>query len=594
MSAKKVKEAAKIFTSNEQFIQKKVSSTLTKISDIVGKTLGPAGRVIGIEGDYYGLPNKMTKDGVTVFNSLSAEDPFEQLIIEQTRSAAGRTASEAGDGTTTATILSASLTNNLLKFCNDNKTTSPQKVVRVLNKLLRSHILPEVERASIKVGYEHENMDLLLQVAKISANGDDEMAEAVIKAFETVGFGENSHVTIQETSGQGGYEIDLIEGFPIQMGYEETVGKFHTAFINDQGNLRCALDKPIFILFDGIVSDLVALAPIFDELGGLFQTGESDTKNIVLAAHGFGEAVLHNLAANFSLPNTINVVPLLTPMTAVINSRLNFLYDLSAFTGAKVFGLTNNIRDWKNEDFGRGMEKFEFYRFRATVVGKPDEMDIETRADVLRKQLEAPESIQAKLDMEERLGKLTTGIAKLTIYAGSSGELKEKHDRCEDAVCAVRATITDGALPGGCRVLVNVAMLLQSAELSEQDAKIAKSIIVPSLLAPISKLLDNAGYALEEQQGILAKIFTDQTVVYDVENQVFGTARELGVFDAAKAVKEALKNSFSIASTMGVLGGMICFPRDSAQEWEHSRKDSEWRDAMENPTQYADEVNDRI
>jgi chaperonin GroEL len=565
---------------------------MTKISDIVGATLGPSGRVCLIESDFDGIPNKNTKDGVTVFNSLGASNPYEHLIIEQTRDAATRTASEAGDGTTTATVLAAALTKKLLDFCNKDKKFSPQRVVRIMNKLLNSKMIPYINGASIKIGVN--NRDLLKKVAQISANGDEEMANAVISAFELTGMTSNSHVTIQELSGPGGYSIKLVEGLPIPMGYEESIGKFHPVFINDQANLRCVLEKPLFILFDGHFTDIVALQDTLEKIGQEYANGNSDYKNVVLVSHGFSENVLTSLSYNFPNPATINVVPFVTPMNQVRNSQLNFLNDLSAFSGAKVFGMTNPLGSALPEDFGRNMVRFEMYRFKATVVGDPDQLDIEVRVETLRKQLEQPESAAATYDLKERIGKLTSGIAKLEIYAGSAGELKEKHDRCEDAVCAVRAALNHGALPGGCRILADLAVMMHSHKTDdEQERRVASEVLGESLITPLNKLLDNAGYNAEEIQEIVTAMVRDKNLVYDVERQVFGSAKELGVFDATKAVEEALKNAMSIASVMGVMGGLVCHPRDDYAENEESRKEHAYMDAVSNPTQFKNEADER-
>ena len=590
MATKKAKSTAKMYMSDSRKIREIVVSTMTKISDIVGATLGPSGRICLIESDFDGLPNKNTKDGVTVFNSLGAENPYEHLIIEQTRDAASRTATEAGDGTTTATVLAAALTKNLLDFCDRDKKFSPQRVVRIMNRLLNSVLVPHIKEASIKI--DVNNQHLLKKVAQVSANGDEEMANAVLEAFEITGMSSNSHVTIQELSGPGGYGIKLIEGFPVPIGYEESIGKFHTAFINDQGNLRCVLDKPLFVLFDGQVNDIIAFQDVLEKIGQEYANGNADYKNVILVTHGFGENVLTNLSFNFANPNTINVVPFVTPMNQVVNSRLNFLYDLAAFTGAKVFGMTNPLRDAQPEDFGRKMDRFEMYRFKATVVGEPEEIDIETRVQTLRKQAENPESAAAAYDLKERIGKLTSGIARLEIYAGSSGELREKHDRCEDAVCAVRAALDAGALPGGCRVLTDLAAKMYNFKSKdEQECRVAKEILGESLIKPLHKLLDNAGYNESEIEAIMTHLLANPTDVYDVEKQLFGPAEELGVFDATKAVEQALKNAMSIASVMGVMGGLVCHPRDGILEREESKKERDYLDAVNNPHAQANEAN---
>lgn len=593
MTVKKVKTPAKMYCSDPDKLQEITSNAMDEIAEIVGSSYGPGGKSTLIESDYPGIPNKNTKDGVTIFKSLGSQDPYKHLIIEQTRDAAQRTASEAGDGTTATTIMSATMVKNIFKFCKNNPKESPQRATRVVNKIVKDKLIPIVKASAIEI--DLENQDLLEKVAKVSANGDDEMAKSVMKAFDLVGFGESSHVTIQELSGPGGYEVELIEGLPIAIGYEESIGKFHTAFINDKANQRCKLDKPLFLLFDGVVNDLVAFLPLIESLGEKFVTeGNSDFSNLVLVAHGFSENVLTNLAFNFSNPTTLNVVPMATPMTNIKNSRLEFLYDLSAFTGAKIFDMNNQVSKATLENLGSDMDIFEFYRFRATVVGEPNELNIEERADELEQQLKNPASMAEKLDLEERLGKLTNGIAKLKIYGASNGELKERHDRCEDAVCAVRSAIKHGALPGGCRILCNLAMYLDSEfDEGHRDYNLVQTVVIPSLMEPLRKLLDNAGYTGDEITKIITDYFVNQESVYDIENMNFGDPYELGIFDAAQAVIQALENSSSIASVMGNLGGIVASPRDGQLERQAWKEEQDFRRATNHAEEFVNEANER-
>ena len=379
MSSRKAKSAPKIFEVDEKILKKKVLSAMSRVSRAVGRTLGPGGRNILIESDYPGIPNKNTKDGVTVFKSLGSVDAYEHLIIEQARDAAMRTASEAGDGTTTATVLSHAIIESLFEFCEKNPKYSPQKAARRIAKVTDSILVPYILERSIKI--DESNQQLLKMVAQISANGDEEMADAVIKAFEEIGYGDASHVTIRELSGKKNYTVERIDGFPIPMGYEDSIGKLHTAFINDQANQRCYLENPLFLLFDGQVNDLVAIMPLIVELGNKFMN-EKDAKykNLVIFSHGFSENVLINLAFNFSDPNTINVLPLVTPMAQFVNSQLHFLQDLSAFTGAKLFGMKDQVSTATLADLGTGMTSIESYRFRTTVIGDPEPINIEARA----------------------------------------------------------------------------------------------------------------------------------------------------------------------------------------------------------------------
>lgn len=586
MSIKKVKTPAKIFNSDLAQLEQMVVKTIDKIDRIVGSSLGPGGRNVIIESDMPGIGNKNTKDGVTIFRSLGSSDAYEHLIIEQTRDVAIRTVNEAGDGTTTATIIASAFIKNLFRFCSANRKYSPQKVTRQIGKIVDDLLVPQIKKAAIKINAK--NKDLLEKVATISANGDKDMAVAVIKAFEEVGYGSSSHVTIQELSGPSKYEVELIEGFPIEKGYEESIGKFHAAFINDQGHQRCVLDKPLFILFDGNVTDIVQVQEILNNIGQEYVSGKSDFKNIVIVAHKFNDQVLTNFAFNFSNPNTINVVPLATPMFPMANGQLNFLMDLSAFTGAKIFDMNNPLSEAQPEDLGTNMDKIEIYRFRTTIVGEPDPTNIEVRAEEIKTIIKQAESKIEKNILEERLGKLTSGIARLKIFGSSNGELKEKADRAEDAVCAVRAAINHGCLPGGGRVLINLALSLQ-----EHENPVAQEVIMPSLFAPFYRLLENAGYNADEIQDILTKMIQNPNKVYDVENAEFGDFKKMGVFDAALAVEQSLKNAVSISSVMGTLGGIVAFPRDNQLENQEYKDQMNFQRTLDNAQSLANEANER-
>jgi len=562
---------------------------MQRVSDIVGSSLGPGGKVTLIESDYPGLPNKLTKDGVTIFKSLGARDPYEHLIIESARDTAQRTATEAGDGTTTATLLAYNIIKNLFEFCEKNPKYSPQKAAREITKVTEQILLPYIHSRSIPV--DEDNKDILKMVAQISANGDSDMADAVIKAFEEIGYGDASHVTIRELSGKKHYEVERIDGFPIPVGFEESIGKLHTAFINDQANQRCYLEKPLFLLYDGNVNDLIAFMPLMEALGKKYiEEGNSDYKNLVIVAHGFSENVLTQLAFNFSNPNTMNVLPMITFRAQFLNSETHFLYDLGAFTGAKVFGLKDQINTATLDDLGHGMDSFEAYRFRSTVIGNPEPVNVEVRAEELKTMKLNAESQAEKILLDERLGKITNGIAKLTIYGGSNGELKEAHDRCEDAVCAVRSAIAHGAVPGGCRLAIDLAVKLLQ-EYSEGNP--IRDVLAPSLLALPEKLLDNAGYNSDEIENVISRLIESPDVVYDVENQKYGKAEEVGVFDATKAVAESLSNAVSIASVLGTCGGLVCYPRDDVFERSEARADSEYMRATEDPNQFVNEANNR-
>jgi chaperonin GroEL len=589
MSYRKAKTAPKIYLSDNNKIRDVVLETMGDISRLVGGTLGPGGKVMLLESDHVGLPDRISKDGISVFMAMAHQNPYKHSIIEVARSCSLRTANECGDGTTTTAVLANELIRNIFDFCENNPKESPQKTVRRIKKVMEETLLPYIAERSIKVTEESKN--LLLNVATISANGEKALAEAVLQCFEEVGYGEASHVTIRELPGPSGYKVERIEGYPIPIGLEESSGKYFPSYINDQGNQRCYLENPKFILYDGALMDLISLTPLFNAIEDrITQAPESqkaevakELKNIILVANGFSETVISTLSFNFEQTGTLRIVPIKAPMAQFMNAQSHWMTDLAAFTGAKVFGLKNQINSATIEDLGTGMENFEATRFRSTLGGSPDAVNIEYRADELRKQLKRAESKAESSWLEERIAKITSGIAKLTIIGSSPADIKERADRAEDAVCSIRSSITHGVLPGGGRVVLDMTLKI-SEELEKGDP--AREVLMPSLVALFNRLLDNAGYHEEEASEVLTRLIESPGEVYDIENQLFGKAEDLGIFDATKAVSEALRNSVEIAGVLGTLGGIVCHPRDAAYERSEAKLDEEWAKVSENSDAY--------
>lgn len=591
MSYRKAKTAPKVYLSDKNKIQAIVLETMNDISTLVGSTLGPGGKVCLLESDHQDISDRISKDGISVFLSMANQNPYKHSIIEVARSCSLRTATEAGDGTTTTAVLANELIKNIFDFCDKNPKESPQKTVRRIKKVMEETLLPYISERSIKV--TEESKSLLLNVATISANGEKALANAVLQCFEEVGYGEASHVTIRELPGPSGYQVERIEGYPIPIGLEESSGKYFSSFINDQANQRCYLENPKFILFDGTLQDMLSLQPLFngiEEAIAANPAAAKELKNIILVAHGFSEPVISTLAFNFEQTGTLRVAPIRSPMAQFMNAQTHWMADLAAFTGAKVFGLKHQISEATVKDLGTGMENFEATRFRSTLGGSPEPVNVEFRAEELKKQLKRAESKAESGWLEERIAKITSGIAKLTIVGSSPADIKERADRAEDAVCAIRSSITHGVLPGGGRIILDLALLL-AEELPKEDA--AREVLMPSLIAVVNRLLDNAGYHQEEAQQVMSRLIESPSEVYDIENQVFGNAEDLGIFDATKAVSEALRNSVEIAGVLGTLGGIVCHPRDSEFERKEASLDEEWRKASQNPEGYQNPVLNR-
>lgn len=575
------KTAPKMFLTKSHELQELVISTMERVASAVGSSLGPGGRPSLLEADQPGFPSKVTKDGVTILKSLGSTNSYEHLIIETALSSSMRTATEAGDGTTTTCVLSYEFIKNIFDFCDKNPKESPQKVVRRMKNVVQKLLLPYIANRSIKV--TEENKDLLRAVATISANGELELADAVIECFETVGFGDQSHVTIREVPGPFAYKVEHIDGFPISVGYEETSGRYHTSFINDVGGQRCYLEKPKFILYDGTINDLVQFSPLFNAIDEMHTKGDKEFHNIVLVANGFNEQVISTLSFNFEQQGTLKIIPIRSPMTQFINCQTHFLGDLAAVTGAKIFGLKNQINDAMPSDLGSNMTAFECYRFRSTVIGASDPVNVEVRCDDIRKMATRAESQAEKTWFEERSATISSGIAKLTVSGGNASEIRERCDRAEDAVCAVRAAISAGVLPGGTRIMLDMALLL-AQELEDGDP--AKEIMMPSFISLTKRLLENAGYNEEQTKTVIEKLAEDPELIYDVEAQEYGRFMDLGVFDATKAISESLSNALALGGILGTLGGIVAFPRDNEFEREEAKKDAEFKRACENPNAF--------
>lgn len=612
----KPKSAAKEVTVKGAKLEHVVLSTMKTISTIVGSTLGPGGQPVLIERFEHGMAPMVTKDGVTVFRSLGFDNPAAHVIMEAARDASVRTANEAGDGTTTATVLAEATVRLTSEYCKRNPKASPQRVVRQLEKLFRDDIAPMVADTSLTVDSgSPEGKKLLRGVAKISANGDEALADTVMECFDLVG--DEGNVTITEVNGPSRYEVERIEGYPIETGYEDSCGKFYPKFVNDPGTQRCVMENPVFILYHGRITEIQTLFALCSAIGVMWQQGKYDKHNVVIFATGYSETVLGHLAFNFVTPDSINIFPMLVPKSPLSNGQLQFLQDMAAVTGADIFDPINKpLESFLLEDtelkgkedvvselagyLGPGVKQFEATRFRATIVGHATgacegedgqvttfEDQLVRRSDEIRTLMENPES---KMDLEllqERLGKLTNGIAKLKVVGSSSGELREKRDRAEDAVCAVRGAIKMGVLPGGGWMLMNIARHLTARY--PQDEVISQ-VLRPALEEPVMLLYRNCGFNDEEIEGLLKPVHaeimrptTKGPIVYDALEGKYVNAYEAAVLDSTPAVLEAIRNSLSIASLLGTLGGTVVFRRDAELERSEARDTQNFmRDANSN------------
>jgi chaperonin GroEL len=567
----KPKAAPKLVISKSDRLSGKVLSTMKAVSDIVGSTLGPGGQPVLVERQQHGLGALVTKDGVTVFRSLAFDDSIAQEIMSTARDAAVRTVTEAGDGTTTATVLSEALVRKTNEYAKANPRVSPQRIVRRLQKVYQEAIEPTLRTLSRKADFTTEEGEkFLFAVAKVSANGDKELAESVIECFNLVG--DDGNVTITEQSGPSKYEVEKVEGYSIPIGLQDSVFRFAGEFINDQANQRCYLEKPVFVLYHGKVNEIQTVDSVLGMIGNYYHESGFN-HNVVLCAIGFSDTVMGWLATNFAHPQTINVLPLACPKTALPNCELAFLQDMAAVTGATVFNpITRPLAAATLSDFGGNVEHFESSRYRSNLVGHQSDIEIYSRVQELQSQKENAQSELETLNLAERIGKLTGGIAKLKVVGSSTGELKERRDRAEDAVCAVRGAVKHGCLPGGGWGLLKAALTLK--EWYPDDEVILK-VLCPALLEPIVRLFRNSGFMDDEIEDIVSNMTQSITEgkfeSYDILEDAFVDPYESGLLDSTPAVVESIKNAISVSSLLGTLGGVVVFARDR----EIDRRESE-------------------
>ncbi len=574
----KPKSAAKINIPNGPYLEQIISQTIELITKIVGSTLGPNGRPVLIERYDQGLGPVLTKDGVTVAKSLAFADGVKQTILESFREVAISTVNNAGDGTTTATVLANEIYKNLSKFLKKNNQVSPQQAVREIYSFLDSVCVPYIQKKAVKVNNDNHK-DLLLTVAKVSTNGDDELSRNVLAAFSMVG--DEGHITIAEESGERGYEISKVNGLAIHKGWEESIGRFANSFINDEPNSSIVLEKPGFILVDGNVLDLNGFGRFFQIIEQEYLANKDIPVNYVIFAHQFNANVLAQLA-KIQEKSNIKIVPCLTPLDAIANSRLDFLKDVAAFSGGKIFNVISYpVGQGIPSDIGVGAVSFEMNRFKSVIHGAGKEETVIQRVHQLQVRRDSPATSRFEKNiLNERIGRLTGGIAKLTVRGPSESQVREAKDRAEDAICAIRGASKQGVLPGGGRILLDLSLLAAGS-----DSPVVKEVISPSLTKPLLVLLENCGLSGPEMAGVFQDLIEGENLVYNAMSRKFGNPFELQLLDSVPAVLEALRAAVGIASVLGTLGGVVAFARSHEDDTGFSQKNLALKEEMDNYTE---------
>lgn len=572
---KKIKTASKIMLPNSEKLDKKILNAITTITKLVGSTLGPNGKTVMIERVEPGLMPFQSKDGVTVARSLAFSDPIQQAILESFRDSAIKTVEFAGDGTTTATVLSYAIYINMKKFLLNNKKLSSQVCLKHIQNFFNNDCLKYINSKTAKINLENKN-DLLFKVANISSNGDVELSNAIISAFEQIG--DEGHITISELCGPKGFSVEKIDGFPISKGYEESLGRFSNEFINDNSQNRIFLENPYVFLYDGKLHDLGLLTNFISLFEQDFLQKRAVSANFVIFAHEFSKELIAKLAEIFQNSGPLKIVCCITPNDIIANARTEFLKDIASFTGGKIFNpLTASLVDAVLPDLGIPVKAFEMQRFRSCILGQGNQDSVVARIEELKNRLLTCASKSDSYDLNLRIGKISGGIAKLIIKDISDSQIRETKDRAEDAICAIRGAIKHGVLPGGCRILLDLAILA-----AKNEHPVVREVLQQAFMEPLLWLLKNCGLNEDEVKEILLNLFKDSNIVFDALNNQYGKAIELGLLDSQPAVTEAIRSAISIASLLGTLGGIVVFGRDDELERKEALEYANEQDRISN------------
>ena len=496
---------------------------IKKVADAVGSTLGPNGNNVVLE-KKWGSP-LITNDGVTIAKEIELEDSFENMGAQLLKEVASKTNDIAGDGTTTATILGYAIFKEGLK--NVAAGANPIQLKKGIEKAV-SIVVEGLNSKSKAI----ETKEAIAQVATISANNDDEIGALIADAMDKVG--KDGVITVEESKGIE-TELDIVEGMQFDKGYASPY------MITDKDRMEAAYDDPYILVTDKKISAIKDLLPVLEKV---VQAGKA---LVVIAEDIEGEA-LATIVVN-KLRGTVNCLAIKAPGFG--DRRKAMLEDIAVLTGAEVI----------SEDKGLALETTELNQLgtaskvkadkdNATIVqGKGEAADINARVEQIKKEIELSDSSYDKEKLQERLAKLSGGVAVIKVGAATETELKEKKHRVEDALSATRAAVEDGIVSGGGTALVRqIPNLEKELQAFESDFQVGMKIVCKALETPLRQIASNSDL---EASVIADKVKnSSEEIGFNARVGEFVDLIKAGVVDPCKVTKSALQNAASIVSLL--------------------------------------------
>jgi len=490
------------------------------LANAVKVTLGPKGRNV-IIGKAFGSP-QVTKDGVTVAKEIELEDPLENMGAQMVKEVASKTNDLAGDGTTTATILAQAIVKEGLK--NVAAGANPLDLKKGIDKSVAA-IVSNLEKQSVEVGNSSEKIK---QVASISANNDENIGSLITEAFEKVG--KEGVITVEEAKGTETY-VDIVEGMQFDRGY------LSPYFVTDSEKMLTDLETPYILLYDKKISSMKDLLPVLEPVA---QTGKP---LLVIAEDVDGEA-LATLVVN-KLRGSLKIAAVKAPGFG--DRRKSMLEDLAILTGGTVIseerGFT--LETTTIEMLGTA-EKVTIDKDNTTVVnGAGDGKSIKDRVNQIKAQIESSTSDYDKEKLQERLAKLSGGVAVLYVGAPSEVEMKEKKDRVDDALHATRAAVEEGIVAGGGVALLNTKKTLDKLKSDNADEATGIQIVYKAIESPLRTIVENSG---GEGSVVISKVLEGEpNFGYNAKSGTFVDMLKEGIIDPKKVTRVALENAASVA-----------------------------------------------
>jgi len=492
------------------------------LNKAVKVTMGPKGRNVTIEKSF-GAPTT-TKDGVTVAKEIELEDKYENMGAQIIKEAASKTSDDAGDGTTTATVLATSI------FQEGNKAVvagmNPMDLKRGIEKATIAAV-EELKKQSTPCT-DHSS---IAQVGTISANSDESIGNIIAEAMEKVG--KEGVITVEEGSALNN-ELDVVEGMQFDRGY------LSPYFINNQQNMSVELDTPYILFVDKKISNVRDMLPILESVA------KAGKPLLIIAEDVDGEA-LATLVVN-NMRGIVKTAAVKAPGFG--DRRKAMLEDIAILTGGHVIaeevGLT--LEKATLDDLGHA-KRIVITKDNTTIIdGAGEATDIKSRIEQIRAQIEETSSSYDKEKLQERMAKLAGGVAVIKVGAATELEMKEKKARVEDALHATRAAVEEGVVPGGGVALIRALQTIKNIKGSNHDQDMGINIIRRAMESPLRQIVTNAG---EEASVVLAKVIDGKgNFGFNAATGKYGDMIEMGIIDPTKVTRTALQNAASIAGIL--------------------------------------------